>query len=128
MTEEKKLLQAQLKDAEKIAREARERLDSIERKEAAERLEPLKATAERAHDLLCPFNHTDGCPWGYEGNSWQSSAHARWLAKIDVIVNGGPYEKRKATIEELNVILDAVAALKPKVGTALSLLRRDLVA
>ncbi len=128
MSEEKKLLEAQLRDAEKVARAAKDRLEAIKRKEDAERLEPLKATAKRAHDLLCPFNHTDGCSWEYEGGSWSSSTHARWLQKIDTLVNGGPYDKPKATLAEINLILDAIETLKPKVTTALSLLRRDLIA
>jgi hypothetical protein len=128
MTDEKKLLEAQLKDAQDIARKARERLDVIERKEAAERLEPLKATAARAHDLLCPYNHTDGCSWGYEGDSWSGDAHSRWLRKIDGLANGGPYEKPKATLAEINLVLDAVEDLKPKVKTAIDLIRRGLIA
>lgn len=126
-TAEKKLLVAQLEDAQKAARAMQDRLEAIRRKEEAEKLEPLKATAERAHDLLCPYNHTDGCSWGYEGDSWQSSAHSQWLRRMDTLVNGGVYDKPKATLEEINTILDAIAGLKPRVKTALELIRRGLV-
>lgn len=126
MTNEAKLLAAQLKDTQDAARKLKERLDAIERAEAAAKLEPLKATAERAHDLLCPYNHTDVCSWGYEGNSWQSDAHNRWLRRIDSLVNGDSYNKPKATLSEINIVLDAVADLKPKVGTALDLIRNGL--
>ena len=127
-TEETKLLEAQLKDMEDAARKVVKRLEAIKRAEADAKLEPLKATAERAHDLLCPYNHTDGCSWGYEGASWQSDAHARWLRKIDLLVNGNSYDKPKATLAEINTVLDAVADLKPKVKTALDLIRRGLTA
>ena len=127
MSEEKKLLEAQLADAQKIASATRDRLDAIKRAEDEAKLEPLKATAERAHDLLCPYNHTDGCSWGYENGSWQSDAHSRWLRRIDVLVNGNSYDKPKATLSEINLVLDAVADLKPKVRTALDLLRRGLM-
>ena len=126
-TAEKKLLVAQLEDAQKAARAMQDRLDVIRRKEESEKLEPLKAAAERAHELLCPYNHTDGCSWGYEGDSWQSMAHSQWLRKMDTLVNGGPYDKPKATLEEINTILDAIAGLKPKVKTALELIRRGLL-
>lgn len=128
MTEEKKLLEAQLRDAQKAAQQVRDRLEAINRAEAAEKLEPLKATAARAHDLLCPFNHTDGCSWGYEGNSWESDAHSRWLRKIDTLVNGNSYDKPRATLSEINIVLDAVEGLKPKVRTAIDLIRRGLMA
>lgn len=127
-TEEKKLLEAQLADAQKASRRLTERLEKIKRDEEDAKLEPLKATAERAHDLLCPFNHTDGCSWGYEGNSWKSDAHSRWLRKIDALVNGTSYDKPKATLSEINIVLDAVVDLKPKVKTALELIRRGLTA
>ena len=127
MSEEKKLLEAQLADAQKIASATRDRLEAIKRAEDEAKLEPLKVTAERAHDLLCPYNHTDGCSWGYENGSWQSDAHSRWLRRIDVLVNGGSYDKPKATLSEINLVLDAVADLKPKVRTALDLLRRGLM-
>jgi hypothetical protein len=128
MTEEAKMLEAQLKDVQAAARKMSDRLDAIKRAEADAKLEPLKATAARAHDLLCPYNHTDGCSWGYEGGSWQSDAHSRWLRKMDLLVNGNSYDKPKATLAEINIVLDAVADLKPKVRTALDLIRRGLIA
>lgn len=128
MTEEEKLLTAQLKDAQDAAQKLAKRLEAMKRAEADAKLGPLKDTAARAHDLLCPYNHTDGCSWGYEGGSWQSDAHARWLRKIDLLVNGNSYDKPKATLAEINTVLDAVQDLKPKVGTALELLRRGLMA
>ena len=41
-------------------------------------------------------------------------------------MNGGTYDKPKATLEEINIVLDAIAGLKPKVKTALELIRRGL--
>jgi len=130
MTSERKLLEAQLADQQKAMHQTKDRLEALARAEADARLGPLKALAERAHDLLCPYNHTDGCSWGYETGStgeWQGSAHNRWLTKIDKLVTGGPYEKPTATVEEITLVLDAVEGLKPKVRTALDLLRRGLM-
>lgn len=128
MSEEKKLLEAQLRDQEKVLQATRDRLEAMRKAEEAEKLEPLKATAERAHDLLCPFNHTDGCSWGYEGNSWRGSAHSAWLRKINTLVNGDSYTRPKTNLTEINLVLDAIAEVKPKVPTALDLLRRGLIA
>ena len=130
MTSERKLLEAQLADQQKAMHQTKDRLDALARAETDARLGPLKALAERAHDLLCPYNHTDGCSWGYEAGStgeWQGSAHNRWLTKIDKLVTGGPYEKPTATVEDITLVLDAVEGLKPKVRTALDLLRRGLM-
>jgi len=127
-TEEKKLLEAQLADAQKEARGLAERLEAIKRTEEDAKLGPMKDTAQRAHDLLCPYNHTDGCSWGYENGHWQGDAHSRWLRRIGVLVNGNGYDKPKATLAEINIVLDAVADLKPKVNTALDLIRRGLMA
>ena len=128
MTEEKKMLEAQLRDAQDVAKKLSKRLDAMNKKEAAEKLAPLRTTAERAHDLLCPYNHTDGCSWGYENGSWESDAHSRWLRRIDMLVNGDSYNRPKATLAEINIVLDAVAEIKPKVKTAIELIRRGLMA
>lgn len=128
MTEEEKVITAQLKDAQDVARKLSQSLEKLKRKEADAKLEPLKTTAARAHDLLCPYNHTDGCGWEYEQGSWQSDAHSRWLRRIDTLVNGNTYDKPKATLSEINIVLDAVEELKPKVKTALDLIRRGLIA
>jgi len=127
MSEEKKLLESQLNDAQKAMRGMQEKLERINRAEADARLDPLKRTAERAHNLLCPYNHTDGCSWEYENGSWQSDAHSRWLRKIDTVVNGNSYDRPKASLEDVNVVLDAIADLKPKVSTAIELIRRGLM-
>jgi hypothetical protein len=126
-TEEKKLIEAQLKDAQKVQQGLADRLEVIKRMEADAKLGPLKDTAARAHDLLCPYNHTDGCSWGYENGSWKSSEHSRWLRKIDALVNGDSYTPAKATLAQINIVLDAIADLKPKVSTAMELIRRGLM-
>ena len=128
MTDEQKLLEAQLADQQKAIRATQDRLEAMRVADEAARLEPLKATAARAHDLLCPYNHTDGCSWGYEGDQWTGQAHNLWLRKINQLVTSTAYEKPTTTLAEVNTVLDAVEALKPKVRTALDLIRRGLVA
>lgn len=69
LDEERKLLEAQRADQQKALRLTQARLEAIARAEADAKLEPLKGLAKRAHDLLCPYNHTDGCSWRYEEGS-----------------------------------------------------------
>jgi hypothetical protein len=129
MDAEMKLLEAQLADQQKAARATADRLEALRKADEAAKLEPLKATADRAHHLLCPYNHTDGCSWGYEEGSagaWQSDAHSRWLRKMNTLVNGDSYTAAKTNLAEINLVLDAVEAVKAKVPTALDLIRRGL--
>ena len=124
MNEEMKLLEAQLADQQKVAQATRERLEALKKKEEAERLEPLKETAKRMHDLLCPYNHTDGCSFGYEGDNWRGSSHNEWLRKVELLVVGDSYTKPKTTLGEIKIILDAVEGIKKSIPTALDLIRR----
>ena len=124
MNEEMKLLEAQLADQQKIAQKTRDRLESLKKKEEAERLEPLKATAQRLHDLLCPYNHTDGCSFDYEGDNWSANSHNEWLRKVERLVVGDSYTKPKTNLGEIKIILDAVEGIKKSVPTALDLIRR----
>lgn len=129
MSEEMKLLEAQLRDQEKAAKSTREKLDRLRKADEAERLKPLRETTERAHDLLCPYNHTDGCSWGYEADNedaWFCDAHSRWLRNIDRLVNGGVYDKAITNLAQINIVLDAIEEIKPKVPTAMALLRGKL--
>lgn len=110
-------------------RKAVKALEEAKAAEAAERMEPLKALTIRAHDCLCQWNHTDGCSWGYEESAkdpWACDAHSRWLRYYDTLINGDSYSKPKATLEEIEVIIGAVEQIKPKVKTAVSLLRGGL--
>ena len=125
-----------IKELEQEAEEARKRvvrasaaLEAAREQEAEKRREPLRALVVRAHNCLCQWNHTDGCSWGYEENSpdpWKCDAHHRWLNHYDRLLNGSSYEKPVATLEEVGTIIDAVEALKPKMRTALWLLRSKL--
>lgn len=114
-------------------REARE---AHEKKKAAERLEPLKELAILAHDVLCSWNHTDGCGWGYEvdgkDHNWSAHAHYRYLERVDELVNGGQrgYQGQRVmprtSPETLREILTMLAAIKAKHPEALWMLRHGL--
>jgi len=53
-----------------------EELKCREKEEARLAALPVeKRLAEKLHDLLCHWNHTDGCSWGYE--DWNNVGHAR---------------------------------------------------
>lgn len=124
---------------EELEREVRTRMDEVRKAtqalenakatEAAERMEPLKALVERAHSCLCQWNHTDGCSWGYEEGAkdpWGCDTHTRWLRHYDKMINGDGNSKPKASLEEVEIIIGAVEGIKPKVRTAISLLRNGL--
>ena len=124
MTEEKKVLEAMLKDSQDATKKIADKLEAIRRDEEEKSLVPLRDAARRAHDLLCPFNHTDGCSWGYEGDSWRGAEHVNWLRKVNRLVNGDSVTRGRFTIDQINVTLDAVEKLKKIVPTAMDLIRR----
>lgn len=77
----------------KILRQLRETEEGLEKAKAIQQdleLEELKPLAEQAHDLLCGWNHTDGCGWHYEidrdktgpVHNWRSHSHASWLERV----------------------------------------------
>lgn len=126
MTEELKRLKQEADEAQKKARLARAALEHAEAVVAAARMEPLRNLVERAHKLLCAWNHTDGCGWGYEEGDkspWGCSEHLRWLRHYDLLINGSTSEPPNVTIDEVTAILDAIEGLKPKAKTALFLIR-----
>jgi hypothetical protein len=116
-------------EAQEKARKAQGALEAARDAEAVERRALLRALVKRAHDCLCGWNHTDGCSWGYEEdrpNEWRCDAHSRWLKHYDTLINGGPYQPAVATIEDVEAVIAAVEVLKPKVKTAMFLLRSKL--
>lgn len=98
---------------------ARNQWAKVERaKKAAEieALRPMRAAAKRAHDILCRYNHTDGCGWGYEEGldaekTWAASSHYYWLKSIREAMEGSN-NRPPLSIEKLNAILDAVEQIK----------------
>lgn len=122
-------LEQQAKEAEAKARAARAAVAAAQDRADEARMEPLKKLAARAHDALCQYNHTDGCSWGYEEGApdpWRCDAHTRWLRRYDRLINGTNYDRPVCTLVEAETVIAAVEGLKPKVRTALSLLRSHL--
>lgn len=104
-------LEADVRRAEKHLRDLREKKEAAEADEIAKRQEPLRALAERAHDLCCTYNHTDGCGWGYEKDSWSGSSHKRWLNKMENLFSDkGTYNTPAA--EQIAKILDLVEQMR----------------
>ncbi len=119
-------LKQQLENAQNQSRAIQQQIIEATKEEEAARLAPLRETAERAHRLLCPHNHTDGCSWEYEAGAashWDCDAHKRWLGYVDRMVTGNSYHPAFTNLEELNIVLDAIEEIKPKVPTALKILR-----
>jgi hypothetical protein len=120
LTKEQLKIQAQI--AHQHAKDLDTQIKNLEREERDRKLEELKPLAAKAHNLLCQYNHTDGCGWGYEEDCknkspWTCETHSRWLDKIDKIVNGEPSDSysrgyKPVSKELLECILDKVADIK----------------
>lgn len=77
-------------NAEKIAR-LRKEADELEAADKAFRELPEEhRLAITLHDMLCRWNHTDGCSWHYESKNgiadWGGHAHGEYLGKARRVV------------------------------------------
>jgi len=103
----------ELDKARERVKELEEKLEDETREERIKRRLPLRKLTERAHELFCQYNHTDGCSWGYEEDkkdqniTWESSTHKFWLDKIEDAM-----KVYKITPEQLIEIFDVVEKLK----------------
>jgi DNA-binding protein H-NS len=103
----------ELDKAREKVKELEEKLAEELREERTQRRLPLRKLAERAHELFCQYNHTDGCAWGYEEDkkdpniTWETFSHKYWLEKIEEAM-----KTYKITPEQLNHIFDVVEKLK----------------
>ena len=110
MTNEEKLLRAQLDDVEKSQRQLKEAVQKLEHERMLGEYRKLYPIAQRAHELCCRFNHTDGCGWFYEVTededaTWSRSDHKNWIFKIE-------RAKKKFSDEEIIDILNATLDYK----------------
>jgi hypothetical protein len=108
---DKNQLTVDIDRAEKHLRELKESLALSEQAEKDKRQDKLKPVAEKAHNAICFYNHTDGCGWGYENNNWNGFSHRMWLDRVEKILNNKESFK-PITLEQLNLILDHVIAMK----------------
>lgn len=110
-------LRTKEREAEKVAREVRDMREQLEQQRRMEEVDHLKPLAIRAHDILCRWNHTDGCGWHYEikGNChhWTGtySAHARWLKAVEEWTQHQKYGTT-LTPEKLSELLDIIERAK----------------
>lgn len=119
------------KVAEEAYRNARAAREKAERRGREERAQALRPIAERAHNLLCQWNHTDGCSWGYEERAedpWSCDAHYQWLERYDKLIHGAPatgYSRAEAPVpvEDVIAVLDLVEQLSPSEKRVFALLR-----
>lgn len=72
-------LQEQIKQKEAELAELKLRIEQEQKLSDDEKL------AIQLHDILCTWNHTDGCSWHYELNNnvhdWNGHAHKEYLRK-----------------------------------------------
>lgn len=72
-------------NADKIAKLRKEADDLEAADKAFLELSAEHKLAITLHDMLCRWNHTDGCSWYYEGTTarpdWGGHAHGEYLGK-----------------------------------------------
>lgn len=68
---------------ERNVEELRAQLEAAEAELAARKALPEdKELATELHAMLCRWNHTDGCSWGYFPDGWDSEhSHKDYLAR-----------------------------------------------
>lgn len=101
-------------------------IEGMEREAISKRREKYRPAAQLAHDLLCPYNHTDGCGWHYEGDEWGADAHDRWLRNIEKVVensNLSSHYYHGFTFEKLVQLLNMLADMKKVDPRAISILQ-----
>ena len=119
-----------LEMAKREVAELQKVLAAEERDEKAKRQEKYRELAVLAHRLLCQYNHTDGCGWGYEESAedpWGGYAHARWLDKVEDIITGSGKRGVGVTEDEFRAVLEGLDTLKqenPKMLVVMDALRR----
>lgn len=85
----------------------------------------LRPLAITAHSLLCCYNHTDGCSWGYEEGEnvdWNYGEHARWLDKIEKILQDNKAFGPVMTKDRMSEILVSFEKIKSKYPDTIMLL------
>ena len=115
----------ELKDTKRKVQELEKKLYKEEREERIERQKSFRPIAKMAHDLLCGYNHGDGCSWGYEEDAgegaWKSAerynSHAIWLRKVEEIC-----KQYKITPAEIEAILNLVKKMKEENKRAVQIL------
>lgn len=118
---------------EKSLRDIRDRREAIENDARDKRLETIKPLVVRAHGILCSWNHTDGCSWGYEmtgdQHNWRGWAHARWLRHWEELMLGtNERNPWRCTPDELTKTLDAIESLRKINPNGLYLIRQGICA
>ncbi len=75
---------------QKIADLEAELLEVREAKEAFGALSDDRQLAISLHEILCHWNHTDGCSWHYEMDNgkhrWDNQAHSSYLKKAQAMI------------------------------------------
>jgi len=69
--------------------------------EAAKLESPDHQLAKELHDMLCTWNHTDGCGWYYEfrdkQDDWSGHAHGQYLTRARKLIH--KCEQEGTTVE-----------------------------
>jgi uncharacterized Fe-S cluster-containing MiaB family protein len=109
-----KTLDQKIKDTKVALDKTRQELDALlVEKKKLEAMPQDYALAIFLHDLLCTWNHTDGCGWFYEfidkEHNWSGHTHGRYLGQARKVIH--ECKKRniqvEAAIEFYNIIRDS---------------------
>lgn len=75
------MIDTEIAKLEKELKILRERQDKFEEK-------PIEIqVATQLHDILCTWNHTDGCGWFYHENNWEEYSHKHYLQKAMTVLD-----------------------------------------
>ena len=77
---------------EEQIKKQKQELKELEEKLVKAKLEsPDHQLAKELHNMLCTWNHTDGCGWFYEmknkQDDWNGSAHGTYLKKAQKLLH-----------------------------------------
>lgn len=126
MSEEIERLQKEFDAARADTRKRQEALEKAKWEAERQRREKFKDLASFAHETFCPYNHTDGCSWGYEESAkdpWSCDAHVRWLTHVDRLINGSYGTPPVVTEAGFRETVKAISALRTTTPQAMHLLR-----
>lgn len=63
--------------------------------------------ATRLHEILCKWNHTDGCSWFYCEHDWTDDTHKMYLSKAMTLLDFSKFYNIKP-----EYLVDLIASVK----------------
>ncbi len=74
------------KKAAEIADLTRKLADAKADLDELNQMPEIKEVATELHELLCHWNHTDGCGWFYDKGDWSEYSRKEYLEKAEAVL------------------------------------------